>query len=331
MERLNRFKRIVAVLTVGVLLFSGFFLSFGNTASGLEDKKTIYLTFDDGPHPIFTPLLLSLLDENGAKATFFPIGSRLEERWVNDDLQDLLNRGHAIGNHSWNHRDLTEEKEDGLKFQLEQSSVQTEIMSGLRPNCFRAPFGERNQKVLESGKTLGMKHVAWTVDPQEWNDTSIDKAMVHIVKRFEDGAVVLLHDRRFLALPIVREIFKTFPSDQWSYETLPDCRNGDEKHLRSNMRKKGDVPIGKIINVRKVGPNHLFTGWAYDPDSPEGDLQVFIQEPNNQTEHLIKTDSQHGFTFEIPDFEIDGPICLWLKNEGPSRHNTFIGCHNADK
>jgi peptidoglycan/xylan/chitin deacetylase (PgdA/CDA1 family) len=331
MERLNKFKRIVAVLIAGILLFSGFFLFFGNTASGLEDKKTIYLTFDDGPHPIFTPLLLSLLDENGAKATFFPIGSRLEERWVNDDLQDLLNRGHAIGNHSWNHRDLTEEKENGLIFQLEQSSVQTEIMSGLRPSCFRAPFGERSQKVLETGKTLGMEHVGWTVDPQEWNDSSVDKAMEHIIKRFEDGAVVLLHDRRFLALPIVREIFQTFPSDLWSYETLPDCRNDNEKHLRSNIRKEGDVPIGKIINVRKVGPNHLFTGWGYDPDLPEGGLQVFIQEPNNQISHLIKTDSQHGFTFEIPDLEIEDTICLWLKNEGPLRHNTFIGCHHADK
>ena len=331
MELHNRVKRIIGVLAVGLLLVPAFSFSSGNRASGLETTKTIYLTFDDGPHPIFTPLLLSLLDENGAKATFFPIGTRLDERWESDDLQDLLNRGHAIGNHSWNHRDLSKEKENGIIFQLNQSSVITEKMAGFRPSCFRAPFGEKNQTVLETASSLGMKHIDWTVDPQEWNDTSIEKAMNHIVKRLEDGAIVLLHDRRFLALPILREIFKTFPSSEWSYEALSDCENEDEKNLRSTTRKAGDVPIGKVVDIKKVGSTHLLTGWGYDPDRPEGGLQVLIGKENNQYLISIRTDSQHDFTFEITDLEIDGPICLWLKNEGLSRYNSFIGCHNVSK
>jgi len=331
MELHNRVKRIVALFAVGMLLVPVFSLSSGNRASGLETTKVIYLTFDDGPHPIFTPLLLSLLDENGAKATFFPIGSRLEERWENDDLQDLLNRGHAIGNHSWNHRDLSMEEENEIIFQLNQSSAVTEKMMGYRPSCFRAPFGEKNQKVLETASALGMKHIDWTVDPQEWNDTSVEKSMTHIVKRFEDGAIVLLHDRRFLALPILREIFKTFPIAEWSYESLPDCENGNEKNLRSAARKTGDVPIGKVVDVKKIGSKHTVSGWGYDPDRPEGGLQVLIQEPNNQHLISIYTDSQHEFTFEITNLEIDGPICLWLKDEGLSRYNAFIGCHNAFK
>ena len=331
MERHNIVKRIIGLLAVGILLVPAFSFSSGNTASGLGATKTIYLTFDDGPHPIFTPLLLSLLDENGAKATFFPIGSRLEERWENDDLQDLLNRGHAIGNHSWNHRDLTKEKENGILFQLNQSSAITEKMTGFPPSCFRAPFGEKNQNVIETADALGMKHVDWSVDPQEWNDTSIDKAMNHIVKRLEDGAIVLLHDRRFLALPIVREIFKTFPNGEWSYEVIPDCENEKEKTLRSKTRKAGDVPIGKVVDVKKVGSNHLFTGWGYDPDRPEGGLQVLIEESIKQHSISIRTNSQHDFTFEVTDLETDSQICLWLKNEGLSRHNTFIGCHNASK
>ena len=331
MELHNRFKRIIGLLAVGILLVTAFSFSSENRASGLGVTKTIYLTFDDGPHPIFTPLLLSLLDENGAKATFFPIGSRLEERWENDDLQDLLNRGHAIGNHSWSHRDLSKENENGILFQLNQSSVITEKMTGFSPSCFRAPFGQKNQSVLNVASGLGMKHVDWSVDPQEWSDTSIDKAMDHIVERLEDGAIVLLHDRRFLALPIVREIFKTFPNSEWSYEALPDCVKEHEKNLRSKTRKVGDVPIGKVVDVKKVGSNHLFTGWGYDPDRPEGRLQVLIDESKNQHSISILTNSQHDFTFEVTDLEIDSPVCLWLKNEGLSRHNTFIGCHNASK
>ena len=331
MELHNRVKRFIGLLAAGLLLVPAFSFLLGSSASGLEPNNTIYLTFDDGPHPIFTPLLLALLDENGAKATFFPIGSRLEERWGNDDLQDLLNRGHAIGNHSWNHRDLSKEKENGIKFQLNQSSVVTEKMVGFRPSCFRAPFGEKNMNVLEMASSLGMEHIGWTVDPQEWSDTSVEKAMNHIVKRLTGGAIVLLHDRRFLTLPIVREIFRTFPSDKWSYETLPDCRNDEEKNLRSGTRTAGDVPVGKVVDIKKVGPTYTFTGWGYDPDHPEGGLQVFIGEPNSQSSISIETDSKHNFKFEITDLELDGPVCLWLKNEGLSRHNTFIGCHNADK
>ncbi|MBJ40666.1 MAG: hypothetical protein CMD84_00100 [Gammaproteobacteria bacterium] len=331
MELHNRVKRVIGLVAVGILLVPAFSFLLGSSASGLESNKTIYLTFDDGPHPIFTPLLLALLDENGAKATFFPIGSRLEERWGNDDLQDLLNRGHAIGNHSWNHRDLSKEKEIGTKFQLDQSSVITEKMVGFRPSCFRAPFGEKNQYVLETASSLGMKHIGWTVDPQEWNDTSIEEAMNHIVKRFAGGAIVLLHDRRFLTLPIVREILRTFPSDKWSYETLPDCRNDEEKNLRLSTRTAGDVPIGKVVDIKKVESTHIFTGWGYDPDHPEGGLKVFIGGTNDQESISIETDSQHNFKLEITDLEIDAPVCLWLKNEGLSRHNTFIGCHNAHK
>ena len=331
MERHNRVKRFFGLVAVGIFLVPAFSFLLGSSASGLESNKTIYLTFDDGPHPIFTPLLLTLLDENGAKATFFPIGSRLEERWESDDLHDLLNRGHAIGNHSWNHRDLTKEKGNGAKFQLDQSSVITEKMAGFRPSCFRAPFGEKNQNVLETATSLGMKHIGWTIDPQEWNDTSIEAAMNHIVKRFEGGAIVLLHDRRFLALPILKEIFRSFPSDEWSYETLPECRKDEEKNLRSSSRTAGDVPVGKVVDIKKKGSNYVLNGWGYDPDQPEGDLKVFIEEPNNQSSISIKTDSQQNFKLEIPALEIDDPICLWLKNEGPLRHNTFIGCHNVHK
>ena len=71
-----------------------------------EAPGVLHLTFDDGPDQAFTPVLLDLLDRYGAKATFFPLGRNLEPRWEQDDVQDLLSRGHAIGNHSWHHRSL---------------------------------------------------------------------------------------------------------------------------------------------------------------------------------------------------------------------------------
>ena len=74
MELLRQLRKISTGVVLVISLLLGVSSIFLNNASGLEAKKIVYLSFDDGPHPIFTPLLLALLDEHGAKATFFPIG-----------------------------------------------------------------------------------------------------------------------------------------------------------------------------------------------------------------------------------------------------------------
>ena len=109
-ESTSRRPAVLVILVLGMLIFpavSG--QAMGNP--GLEasrDSGVIYLTFDDGPHPMYTPMILDLLERRGARATFFPLGRRLEERWETHQIQDLLNRGHALGNHSWNHPRLVE-------------------------------------------------------------------------------------------------------------------------------------------------------------------------------------------------------------------------------
>ena len=77
MEPLRRKRRIFTFVLIGALFFTGMSSLSLNSVSGSEVDKTIYLTFDDGPHPIFTPLLLSLIEEHGVKATFFTIGHRI--------------------------------------------------------------------------------------------------------------------------------------------------------------------------------------------------------------------------------------------------------------
>ena len=68
------------------------------------NKKSVLLTFDDGPHPESTPLVLDLLDKFDAKAFFFVVGERVEER--PDLARDIISRGHLIGNHTFSHLDI---------------------------------------------------------------------------------------------------------------------------------------------------------------------------------------------------------------------------------
>ena len=268
-----------------------------------------------------------MLDSHGVKATFFPIGNRLNERWESDDLQDLLNRGHAIGNHSWGHRELTKLNDSDLIFQLEESSSLISKLAGYRPSCFRAPFGERDFRVLSAAKTLGMDHVAWSVDPKEWNDPTIDEAMEHVSERLEDGAIVLLHDRRFLTLPIVSAILEKFPSSEWEYRTIPSCGSLEFQSQRIATRKAGDLPLGSVDETSNNGNKIIITGWAYDSDLKTGGLQILSPIEGDSVKVLAFTNSQHEFKIEIESTRLIRPLCLWAKNEGKQVHDVSLGCH----
>src|SRR6186713_2927733 len=104
-----------------------------------EKPNSIYLTFDDGPHPQVTPLLLDLLKTKNAKATFFLIGTNIEA--YPDLARQIVANGHSIGNHSYDHKRFHE-----LKLQTQLNQVITtnkliEKITGAECKLFRAPGG----------------------------------------------------------------------------------------------------------------------------------------------------------------------------------------------
>jgi len=105
-------------------------------------EKTIYLTFDDGPHPLITPFVLDELDKYGAKATFFCIGKNVVEH--KGVYKSILEKGHAVGNHTFDH--LNGWKTGNVKYLQNILEARNYINS----NLFRPPYGRitRNQRKL---------------------------------------------------------------------------------------------------------------------------------------------------------------------------------------
>ena len=190
------------------------------TEQSEEAPGVVHLTFDDGPDQAFTPVLLDLLDRHGAKATFFPLGRNLKPRWDQDDVQDLLSRGHAIGNHSWHHRRLTEHHPFDVAADLEEASLLLQDLAGFRPSCWRAPYGERNEMVLAVAGSLGMEHVEWTADPQEWQNPWVPVVLAYLIGKRHDGSTILLHDRKWLSLHIVEAVVPAYSDDGWRFEVV---------------------------------------------------------------------------------------------------------------
>jgi peptidoglycan/xylan/chitin deacetylase (PgdA/CDA1 family) len=290
-----------------------------------RDPGVVYLTFDDGPDQILTPVLLDLLDRHGAQVTFFLLGRNLAERWGSDEVQDLLNRGHAVGNHTTHHRRLTEQHPWSVAADLEEASLLLADRTGYRPSCWRAPYGDRDAMVHEVATALGMTHVGWTADPQDWRDPWVPVVVDYLTRERHDGSVVLLHDRKWLSLHIVDDLLPAFHDDGWRFDALPTCRAPGEREARMATREVDSNPVGRVDRVAAVGGALEVSGWAYDADAPVGGLSIRVTVGERGPETLVRTGADHGFTFRLEEVP-DVPVCLWATDAG-RRQDASLGCH----
>ena len=170
--------------------------------------KKLYLSFDDGPHPVATPFVLDTLHQYGAKASFFCIGKNVKA--YPDVYQRILAEGHSAGNHSFNHL-------NGWKTEtpiyLDDVAAAKEFIGG---NLFRPPYGRitRAQLAGLSSSRLGLKAIMWTVLSGDF-DTEIngEACLQHVIKNTEEGSIIVFHDsekameRMAYALPKVLQYF----------------------------------------------------------------------------------------------------------------------------
>ena len=297
-------------------------------ASVAEAAPVMHLTFDDGPHWMFTPMLLDLLDEYGARASFFPIGETIAARWDATTTQDLLNRGHTVGNHTWGHSDLSKLSDDSAVAEVVRASAGLEELTGFRPSCFRAPYGELGQIRPRLGTDLGMSLAGWTADPQEWRDPPIEEVIDYLKNRERDGMVVLLHDRKWLTLHIAQRVLADYSARGWVFEELPDCHAASERDSRMAALKSGGPPVGGIeVSAGPDGSVRL-EGWAFDADLPEGGLPIRMTVDGLEPGISARTTGEHRFSF--PVFRAaDGRselACVWAVNVGAQGHDPSLGC-----
>ncbi len=149
----------------------------------------IALSFDDGPDPVVTPRVLDILAAEHVKATFFMVGRRVPG---NDALLRRMHReGHEIGNHSWDHADLTKLTPD--QFDNEISSTQSVIAhAGVpMPRLLRPPYGAVNDMVKSRSH---MTIVRWDIDPADWQVRDPAQIEASVLSQAKPGGIILMHD-----------------------------------------------------------------------------------------------------------------------------------------
>ncbi|WP_328465383.1 polysaccharide deacetylase family protein [Actinoplanes sp. NBC_00393] len=161
----------------------------------------VALTFDDGPDPDYTPVLLRMLAKYQIKATFCVVGTQAKRH--PELIRAIVKAGHTLCNHTWNH-DLKLGKKPAAKIRADLERTNAAIRAAVpkaKIRYFRAPGGHFNRPVVATAKQMGMASIYWKVDPRDWEHPKGEspgdhrKKIVKIVqKHTRPGSIVLSHD-----------------------------------------------------------------------------------------------------------------------------------------
>ena len=156
---------------------------------GPASGPVVYLTFDDGPHPVHTAEVLDLLRRYGARATFFVVGTMVER------FPDLLNRilleGHTVANHTWNHENLTKLSGEAIDLTLERTQ---ELLGANATACMRPPYGAIDELARQRAEESGLDVIMWSASANDWLDLTAGMIAARIVAGAVDGGIILMHD-----------------------------------------------------------------------------------------------------------------------------------------
>ncbi len=168
------------------------------------NEKSLYLTFDDGPHPTITPEVLAILSRYNAKGTFFCIGDRVKR--YPEIFQQILDQGHTIGNHTQHH--INGWKTATADYLAEVNKAESYIHSKL----FRPPYGRIKRTQAKLLIQEGYKIIMWTVLTADYDQTLTKEACANrVLKNINNGNIYLFHDsekgeeRMLYALPRLLE------------------------------------------------------------------------------------------------------------------------------
>ncbi|MBB5776560.1 polysaccharide deacetylase family protein [Nonomuraea jabiensis] len=201
--------------------------------------KCVALTFDDGPGP-YTAKLLDILRKERARATFFVVGSNAAAQ--PGLLKRMSAEGHLVGNHTWDHKDLSKQATSRITDSLARTEEAVSAAIGQRPALARPPYGTASQAVRDVAAELGLALVEWDVDA---DDLFADKAgdiTDLAVRKAHPGAIILMHDIHRETVDAVPDILKRLRGKGYSFVTVPELYGSAGMQAGHLYRSGSELP-----------------------------------------------------------------------------------------
>lgn len=233
-------RRIVTA-ALAVLLLAG----CGTSETTASDQPVdcavdscVAFTFDDGPTP-FTDRLLDVLNGADAKATFFMIGNKVAANPAG--AKRVADAGMEIGNHTWEHPNMTTIPERYVPEQLSKAQQAIAAATGQTPTLWRPAGGLTNEAVNAQAAKAGLAGILWDVIPFDWiNDSDTAATRYMLMTQIKPGSVVLLHDSYSSTVDLVQQFMPVLKANGY--------------HLVTVSQLLGDRAPGSVYGGRENGP-----------------------------------------------------------------------------
>ena len=192
-------------------------------ALGNQEKKNIYLTFDEGYEAGYTPKILEILKNNDVKAAFF-----ITAHYVNSQpelVKQMLDEGHIVGNHTVNHKSMPDLSEEQITSEVMDLHKAVNEKFGYEMKYIRPPKGEFSQRTLIQTNNLGYKTVMWSFAYEDWNENKQPdetKAKEKILNNLHNGEIMLLHGNSKTNTNLLDTIIKEAKNMGYEFKSLDE-------------------------------------------------------------------------------------------------------------
>lgn len=181
-----------------------------------EDKK-IAISFDCAWGVEHTDAILEAMERNGVKCTFFAV-----QFWVEkypEYVKKIVAAGHEMGTHSRTHPYMSRLSEEKIRAELTDSAAAIASVMGKTVELFRPPYGDYNDLLIETSRSLGLEPIQWDVDSLDWKNLSAQEIARRVIGGVRDGSIILCHNNGLHTAEALPLIFSTLQNK--GYEFVP--------------------------------------------------------------------------------------------------------------
>lgn len=196
---------------------------------GSKRSPNVALTFDDGPHPDFTPKLLDILKRHNVKATFFVVGKLAEQH--PDLIRAESLAGHEVGNHTYHHANLTKIPVNEIAVEWQACQDVVKAATGETMRFCRPPGGDYDKDVILAATRLGLITVLWTDDPGDYANPGEKVIKSRVLRWVGNGAIILLHDGVQQTMDVLPQIIEMLQAKGMHFQTVSEMAAAQGLHL----------------------------------------------------------------------------------------------------
>lgn len=249
---LRRYHAILlgsALLLSGAVSYSTKEPHFGEiprpTVQELPRRPWIALTFDDGPHPVYTQRLLDTLQAEGVPATFFVVGKMaVRHPYL---IQNIARLGHEVANHTFSHPRLPQKTAEEVVNELAQTRSVIQQLTGQDTLLYRPPGGDYSRRTVKAASQAGYHMILWTVLTKDVNGASIPMMKARIEKQAADGGIILMHSGIPNTIEMLPDVIRSLRAKGYQFVTVSQLLGMEDPH-KSHLPPLVSPPAYPIVS-----------------------------------------------------------------------------------